>query len=189
MCTCARPYGRAGRCGFGGRGVTRRCKPATSLATPAGLERELELPLVASSQALFSIRSHKPSTAWPQLCSSVCSVHHSHAPTKLPRQRFPIELQALKHVSPSDLRISRNLPFLAVSCVAGIAGRGGCSSTAPRLTPAGASSDLRTASNRTLGEPTPLSRPSPAFPSPESDRLHHWPPRDYIADFKVFPGS
>jgi hypothetical protein len=22
MCTCARPYGRAGRCGFGGRGVT-----------------------------------------------------------------------------------------------------------------------------------------------------------------------
>jgi hypothetical protein len=22
MCTCARPYGRAGQCGFGGRGVT-----------------------------------------------------------------------------------------------------------------------------------------------------------------------
>jgi hypothetical protein len=22
MCTCARPYGRAGRCGFGGQGVT-----------------------------------------------------------------------------------------------------------------------------------------------------------------------
>jgi hypothetical protein len=59
----------------------RRCKPATPLATPAGLERELEWPLVASSQALSSIRSHKPSTAWPQLCSSVCSVHHSHAPT------------------------------------------------------------------------------------------------------------
>jgi hypothetical protein len=23
MCTCARPYGRARRCGFGGRGVTK----------------------------------------------------------------------------------------------------------------------------------------------------------------------
>jgi hypothetical protein len=23
MCTCARPYGRAGRCGFGGQGVTK----------------------------------------------------------------------------------------------------------------------------------------------------------------------
>jgi hypothetical protein len=22
MCTCARPYGRVGRCGFGGQGVT-----------------------------------------------------------------------------------------------------------------------------------------------------------------------
>jgi hypothetical protein len=129
-----------------------RCKPATLLATLASLEREMELPLVASSQALSSIRSHKLSTAWPQLCSSVRSIRHSHAPTKLPHRRFPIELQALKHVSPSHLRISGDLPCLAVPCVAGIAGRGGCSATAPRPTLAGAPPDLRNGSNQTLGE-------------------------------------
>jgi hypothetical protein len=100
----------------------RRCKPATPLATPAGLERELELPLVASSQALSSICSHKSSTVWPQLYSSVRSVRHSHAPTKLPRRRFPTEVQALKHVSPSQLRISGDLPCLVVPRVAGIVG-------------------------------------------------------------------
>jgi hypothetical protein len=33
MCTCARPYGRAGRCGFGGQGVTSGTRAVLTVGT------------------------------------------------------------------------------------------------------------------------------------------------------------
>jgi hypothetical protein len=34
MCTCARPYGRVRRCGFGGRGVTLEQQTPSAFHTP-----------------------------------------------------------------------------------------------------------------------------------------------------------
>jgi hypothetical protein len=101
MCTCARPYGRAGRCGFGGRGVTLgRCLASSGnvklllrgrLASfPAGASSNVPPSIAARASTLWRKRSSEGSQpASPSLPSKSNTYHRcwSSDPLRAARER------------------------------------------------------------------------------------------------------